>query len=67
LQESAHGRLGGEDAYARFAVHAGFALVVDLGRFMQYAHSESALAVVRHLLLRTLMGPDAPPTSATAF
>jgi AcrR family transcriptional regulator len=46
---------------ARFAVHAGFALVVDLGRFMHYANSESALAVVRHLLLETLMGPDAPP------
>jgi AcrR family transcriptional regulator len=47
---------------ARFAVHAGFALVVDLGRFMQYAHSESALAVVRNLVLTTLMGPDTAPS-----
>jgi AcrR family transcriptional regulator len=46
---------------ARFAVHAGFALVVDLGRFMHYANSESALAVVRHLLLETLIGSDTPP------
>jgi AcrR family transcriptional regulator len=44
---------------ALFAVHAGFALVVDLGRFVQYAPSESALAIVRHLLLTTLMGTDA--------
>jgi hypothetical protein len=41
---------------ARFAVHAGFSLVVDLGRFMHYANSESSLAVVRHLLLTTLIG-----------
>jgi AcrR family transcriptional regulator len=43
-------------AEARFAVHAGFALVVDLGRFMHYANSESALAIVRHLFLQTLIG-----------
>jgi AcrR family transcriptional regulator len=41
---------------ARLAVHAGFALVVDLGRFMHYANSESALAIVRHLFLETLIG-----------
>ena len=45
-------------AEARFAVHAAFALVVDLGRFMHYANTESALAVIRHLMLTTLLGPD---------
>ena len=45
---------------ARFAVHAGFALVVDLGRLVHYAHSESALAVVRHLVLTTLLGDGGP-------
>jgi hypothetical protein len=48
---------------ARFAVHAGFALVVDLGRFVRYAPSESALAVVRHLVLTTLIGDGGPRTS----
>ena len=49
---------------ARFAVHAGFALVVDLGRFVHYAPSESALAVVRHLVLTTLLGDgEQPPAS----
>ena len=46
---------------ARFAVHAGFALVVDLGRFVHYAPSESALAVVRHLVLTTLLGDGEQP------
>lgn len=45
---------------ARFAVHAGFALVTDLGRFMHAAHTRSAMAVVRHLLLVTLLGQSAP-------
>ena len=46
---------------ARFAVHAGFALVVDLGRLVHYAPSESALAVVRHLVLITLLGDGERP------
>ena len=46
-------------AEARFAVHAGFALVVDLGRLLSYAPSESALAVVRHLVITTLLGGGA--------
>ena len=46
---------------ARFAVHAGFALVVDLGRVVHYAHSEAALAVVRHLVLTTLLGDGWAP------
>lgn len=46
---------------ACFAVRAGFALVVDLGRFVRYAHSESALAVVRHLLLTVLVGDGKRP------
>lgn len=45
---------------ARFAVHAGFVLVTDLGRFMHAAHTGSSPAVVRHLLLVTLLGQSAP-------
>jgi AcrR family transcriptional regulator len=45
---------------ARFAVHAGFALVTDLGRFMHAAETRSAPAVVRHLLLVTLLGHVEP-------
>jgi hypothetical protein len=41
---------------ARFAVHAAFALVVDLGRLVQYVESESSQAVVRELVLTTLLG-----------
>lgn len=41
---------------ARFAVHAAFAMVVDLGRLMQYEYTEEAQAVVRHLLRVTLLG-----------
>ncbi|CAB4967419.1 unannotated protein [freshwater metagenome] len=39
---------------ARFAVHAAFAMVVDLGRLMQYEYTEQSQAVVRHLLRVTL-------------
>jgi hypothetical protein len=41
---------------ARFAVHAAFALVVDLGRLMRYEYTEQTQAVVRHLLRTTLLG-----------
>lgn len=41
---------------ARFAVHAAFALVVDLGRLMQYEYTEQSQEVVRHLLRTTLLG-----------
>lgn len=41
-------------AEARFAVHAAFAMVVDLGRLMQYEYTEQSQAVVRHLLRVTL-------------
>jgi AcrR family transcriptional regulator len=40
---------------ARFAVHAGFALTIDLGRLVRYEDSEAAQAVVRHLVLITLL------------
>lgn len=46
---------------ARFAVHAGFAVVVDLSRMVQYAHPESAIAVVRHIMLTTLVGNSVAP------
>ncbi|MDX1884859.1 TetR/AcrR family transcriptional regulator [Mycolicibacterium sp. 120270] len=42
---------------ARFAVHAAFSLVVDLGRLMQYEHTSASHAVVCHLLRTTLLGP----------
>jgi AcrR family transcriptional regulator len=41
---------------ARFAVHAAFALVIDLGRLMQYSYAEQSQEVVRHLLRITLLG-----------
>jgi AcrR family transcriptional regulator len=41
---------------ARFAVHAAFALVVDLGRLMRYEYTEQSQEVVRHLLRTTLLG-----------
>jgi AcrR family transcriptional regulator len=44
---------------ARFAVHAAFSLVVDLGRLVHYEYTETSQAVVRHLLLTTLLGDRA--------
>jgi AcrR family transcriptional regulator len=41
---------------ARFAVHAAFGLVVELGRLMQYEPRESSHAVVSHLVRTTLLG-----------
>jgi AcrR family transcriptional regulator len=47
---------GRTPAQARFAVHAAFALVVDMGRLMRYERAEQSQAVVRHLLCTTLLG-----------
>jgi AcrR family transcriptional regulator len=41
---------------ARFAVHAAFAMVVDLGRLMQYEYTAQSQAVVRHLMRVALLG-----------
>jgi AcrR family transcriptional regulator len=41
---------------ARFAVHAGFALVVDLTRLVEDGHPDSAAAAIRHLFLIALLG-----------
>ncbi|QLL08237.1 TetR/AcrR family transcriptional regulator [Mycobacterium vicinigordonae] len=49
---------------ARFAVHAAFSMVVDLGRLMQYENTEISRGVVCHLLCTTLLGPL--PETATA-
>ena len=49
-------RPGTEVGDARFAVHAAFALVVDLGRLMQYERKASSQAVVCHLLRTALLG-----------
>jgi AcrR family transcriptional regulator len=43
----------------RFAVHAGFALVVDLTRLLQHVHPASATAVIQQLFLTALVG-EAP-------
>jgi hypothetical protein len=42
-------------AQARFAVHAAFALVVDMGRLVHYDRTEESQAVVRHLMRVTLL------------
>ncbi|MFV8166847.1 TetR/AcrR family transcriptional regulator [Mycobacterium sp. 134] len=41
---------------ARFAVHAAMALVIDLGRLMNYENSEQARAVVAVMVDMTLLG-----------
>lgn len=41
---------------ARFAVHAAMALVIDLGRLMNYQNSEQARAVVAAMVDLTLLG-----------
>ena len=41
---------------ARFAVHAAMALVIDLGRLMQYANAPQNRAVLQRLLDVTLLG-----------
>lgn len=43
-------------AQARFAVHAALALVIDLGRLMQYADAPQNRAVLQRLLDATLLG-----------
>ena len=43
-------------ARARFAVHASFALVVDLGRLVQYENTEESRACVRRMMEVTLLG-----------
>jgi AcrR family transcriptional regulator len=42
-------------ARARFAVHAAFALVVDIGRLLHYDRTEASQALVRHLMRVTLL------------
>jgi AcrR family transcriptional regulator len=50
--------------HARFAVHAGFAVVVDLGRLVQYDNSEESRACVRRMMEVTLLGRHSRPVSA---
>lgn len=49
-------RPGWSAAQARFAVHAAMALVIDLGRLMNYQNSEQARAVVAVMIDLTLLG-----------
>ncbi|WP_135452206.1 TetR/AcrR family transcriptional regulator [Mycobacterium sp. DL99] len=49
-------RPGWSAGQARFAVHAAMALVIDLGRLMNYQNSEQARAVVAVLIDLTLLG-----------
>lgn len=51
-------RAGMSAAHARFAVHAAFALVVDLGRLVHYRNTESSRLIVGHLLKTVLLGAD---------
>lgn len=46
-------------AQARFAVHAALALVVDLGRLVQYDNSEESRANVRRMMEVTVLGQHA--------
>lgn len=45
-------------AQAKFAVHAAFALVVDLGRLVQYEDTEHSRACVKLLMEMTLLGRE---------
>lgn len=45
-------------AQAKFAVHAAFALVVDLGRLVRYEDTEHSRACVRLLMEMTLLGRE---------
>jgi AcrR family transcriptional regulator len=47
-------------AQARFAVHAAFALVVDLGRLVHYRNTESSRLIVGHLVRVILLGDEKP-------
>ncbi|MFV8054215.1 TetR/AcrR family transcriptional regulator [Mycobacterium sp. 48b] len=49
-------RPGWSAGQARFAVHAAMALVIDLGRLINYQNSEQARAVVAVLIDLTLLG-----------
>ena len=49
-------RQGMSAAEARFAVHAAFALVVDLGRLARYENTESSRLIVGRLLRVLLLG-----------
>jgi AcrR family transcriptional regulator len=44
-------------ARARFAVHAAFSLVVDMGRFVHYDQNEASQGLIRHLMRVTLLEP----------
>ncbi len=48
-------------AQARFAVHAAFGLVVDLGRLVRYEDTEDSRSWVRYMMAHTLLGR--PPVS----
>ena len=52
---------------ARFAVHAAFVLVVDLGRLMRDDRTETSRAVVCHLLRTTLLGNRGECADATTI
>ncbi len=44
---------------ARFAVHAALALVVDIGRLVQYDNTEESRACVRRMMEATVLGQRA--------
>ncbi|MEO3758949.1 TetR/AcrR family transcriptional regulator [Mycobacterium sp. B14F4] len=58
VQQVVGARPGMPAAEARFAVHAAFALVVDLGRLARYENTESSRLIVGRLLRVILLGED---------
>ncbi|MFB1295836.1 TetR/AcrR family transcriptional regulator [Mycobacterium sp. pW049] len=60
-RQVAAARPGTSTDEARFAVHAAFALVVDIGRLVRYQNSEPSRQVVAGLLRVLLLAEDAAP------
>ncbi|MGB3485903.1 MAG: TetR/AcrR family transcriptional regulator [Mycobacterium sp.] len=58
---AAHPELAADEA--RFAVQGGYALAVDVGRLLRHEDPESAIAILRRLMLTTLLGLNTGPRS----
>lgn len=60
VRQVAEARPGMSPDEARFAVHAAFALVIDVGRLVRYENTESSRLVVAKLLRILLLGEAVP-------
>ncbi|MBB2989526.1 AcrR family transcriptional regulator [Mycolicibacterium iranicum] len=60
VRQVAEARPGMSPDEARFAVHAAFALVIDVGRLVRYENTESSRLVVAKLLRILLLGGAVP-------